>query len=188
MKMRHRHKVLWRMKRIVWSYWFTSVSLFTLGLIVLLGGQGFRVNLTPSEPLGLWRIVKPDRPILVGDLVFICPPDTDALREARARGYLRFGLCAGWVAPLIKRVVATSGQAIEIHDDVRIDGRPLPYSRVARVDGQGREMVHYDGGVVPPRTVFLHSEFPGSFDSRYFGPLPMDGTLGLAREVWTYAP
>ena len=175
------------MKRLVWFYLISSVSLFTLGFIVLLGGAGFRVNLTPSEPLGLWRIVEPDRPILVGDLIFICPPATDEMREARARGYLRFGLCAGHVAPLIKTVVATSGQVIEIHDDVRVDGRPLPHSRVARTDGQGRGMVHHEGGVVPPGRVFLHSEFRGSFDSRYFGPLPMDGILGLAQEVWTYA-
>jgi conjugative transfer signal peptidase TraF len=176
------------MKRLVWFYRISSVSLFTLGFIVLLGGAGFRVNLTPSEPLGLWRIVEPDRPILVGDLIFICPPATDAMREARARGYLRFGLCAGHVAPLIKTVVATSGQVIEIHDNVRVAGRPLPHSRVARTDGQGRQMVHYDGGIVPPGAVFLYSEFRGSFDSRYFGPLPMDGILGLAQEVWTYAP
>lgn len=176
------------MKRLVWFYRVSSVSLFTLGFIVLLGGLGFRVNLTPSEPLGLWRIVEPDRPVLVGDLIFICPPDTNEMREARARGYLRFGLCEGRVAPLIKTVVATSGQAIEISDDVRVDGRPLPYSRVSGMDGQGCEMTPYDGGVVPSGTVFLHSEFPGSFDSRYFGPLPMDGILGLAQEVWTYAP
>jgi len=176
------------MKRLVWFCRISSVSLFALGFLMLLGGQGFRVNLTPSEPLGLWRIVKPERPILVGDLVFICPPNTDAMREARARGYLRFGLCAGSVAPLIKTVMATSGQAIEIADDVRVDGQPLPHSRVSRVDGQGREMVRYDGGVVPPGAVFLHSEYPASFDSRYFGPVPSDGILGLAREVWTYAP
>jgi len=176
------------MKRLVWFYRISGVSLFTLGFIVLLGDAGFRVNLTPSEPLGLWRIVEPDRQILVGDLIFICPPDTNAMREARARGYLRFGLCASHVAPLIKTVVASSGQAIEIQDQVQVDGRTLLHSRVARLDGQGREMGHYDGGVVPPGTVFVHSQFPGSFDSRYFGPLPMDGILGLAQEVWTYAP
>lgn len=188
MKMRHRQRVPWRMRRLVWFYRFCSVSLITLGLILLLGGAGFRVNLTPSEPMGLWRIVKPTRPILVGDLVFICPPDTDAMRNARARGYLRFGLCEGLVAPLIKTVVATAGQTIQMSDVARVDGRPLPHSRVSRMDGQGREMTPYDGGVVPPGTVFLYSEFPGSFDSRYFGPLSMDGILGLAQEVWTYAP
>ncbi|MCV3739375.1 conjugative transfer signal peptidase TraF [Rhizobium sp. TRM96647] len=186
--MRHRSRMLRRLNRLVWFYRISCASLITLGLIVLLGGAGFRVNLTPSVPLGLWWIVESERPVLVGDLVFICPPATEEMREARARGYLRFGLCAGRVAPLIKTVVATSGQVIEIDDDVLVDGRPILHSHVARVDGQGREMVPYDGGVVPPGTVFLHSEFPGSFDSRYFGPLPMDGVLGLAREVWTYAP
>jgi conjugative transfer signal peptidase TraF len=188
MTMLHRHRVRQRLGRLAWFYRISSVSLFTLGLILFFGGQGFRVNLTPSEAIGLWRIIEPDRPILVGDLVFICPPDTDAMRRARARGYLRFGLCAGRVAPLIKTVAGTSGQAIEIADDVRVDGRLLPHSHVARVDGRGREMEQDNGGVVPPNAVFLHSEFPGSFDSRYFGPLPMDGILGLAQEVWTYAP
>ncbi len=188
MNMRHRHRVLRRLHRLVWFYRISSVSLFTLGLLVMLGGAGFRVNLTPSEPLGLWRIVDPDRPILVGDLIFICPPDTDQMREARARGYLRLGLCHGHVAPLIKSVAATSGQTVEIDSAVRVDGKPLPHSRVAPFDGQGRAMTAYGGGVVPPGMVFLHSEFPASFDSRYVGPLPMDGILGLAQEVWTYAP
>ena len=188
MKMRDRARTLRRLNRLVWSYRISSVSLIALGLIVLLGGIGFRINFTPSEPLGLWRIVEPHGPILVGDLVFICPSATDEIQQARARGYLRFGLCAGRIAPLIKTVVATSGQKIEIDEDVRVDGRPLPRSRVARLDGQGRKMAPHDGGVVPPGTVFLYSGFPGSFDSRYFGPLPMDGILGLAQEVWTYAP
>lgn len=177
-----------RLNRLVWLYRISSVSLSTIGLIVLLGGAGFRINLTPSEPLGLWRIIESDRPILVGDLIFICPPTTKEMREARARGYLRFGLCAGRVAPLIKTVVATSGHVIEIRNDVRVDGWRLPHSRVARIDGQGRELAPHGGGVVPPGTVFLHSKFSGSFDSRYFGPLPVDGILGLAREVWTYVP
>lgn len=188
MKMRHRERRLQRPNRFVWFYRIGSVSLLTLGFVVLLGGAGFRINVTPSEPLGLWRIVEIDRPILVGDLIFICPPTTNEMREARARGYLRVGLCAGRVAPLIKTVVAISGQAIDIREEVRVDGRPLPHSGISRTDGQGREMVPHLGGVVPPGTVFLHSEFPGSFDSRYFGPLPIDGILGLAREVWTYAP
>ncbi|MCJ8521173.1 conjugative transfer signal peptidase TraF [Rhizobium tarimense] len=159
-----------------------------LGLITLMGFSGFRVNLTPSKPLGLWRITELDRPARVGDLIFICPPQTKEMRIARERGYLRVGLCAGGAAPLIKAVAATSGQMIEIDDEVHIDGRSLPHSRISRFDGQGREMTPYEGGIVPRRTVYLHSDFPGSFDSRYFGPLPVDGILGLAREVWTYAP
>jgi type IV secretory pathway protease TraF len=56
---------------------------------------GYRLNLTPSEPLGLWRIEKLQRPVAIGDLVFLCPPMTAVFAEARRRGYLRRGLCVG---------------------------------------------------------------------------------------------
>ncbi len=149
---------------------------------------GFRVNVTPSEPMGLWRIRPLDRSVQIGDLVFVCPPVNEVMREARSRGYLRRGLCAGGIAPLIKTVAATAGQRLEITASVRIDGCSLPHSEVALADGQGRAMVPFADGIVPAGTIYLHSDFPGSFDSRYFGPLPIDGVLGLAQEVWTYAP
>jgi len=46
----------------------------------------------------------------------------------------------------------------------------------------------YAGGTIPEGEVFLHSEFVGSYDSRYFGPLPSNGILGLAREILTFSP
>lgn len=188
MKKAHRDKVVRRRGKTVRFHRIAGCACFLLCLIVLLGWAGFRVNVTPSQPLGLWRIVEPDRPVAAGDLVFICPPQTDAMRQARLRGYLRFGLCPSYVAPLIKTVAATSGQMIEAGRHVHVDGKPLAHSQVALEDGQGREMTPYGGGAVPEGTVYLHSEFPGSFDSRYFGPLPSGGILGLARKVWTYGP
>lgn len=149
---------------------------------------GFRINLTPSEPLGLWRIVALDRPVSLGDLVFICPPQTTAMREARERGYLHSGSCPGGVAPLIKRVVAVAGQHVEIDGHVTIDGRAIASSNLAERDGIGRPMKPFPGGIVPDDSVFLHSPFRGSYDSRYFGPLPATGILGLAQPVLTYAP
>jgi type IV secretory pathway protease TraF len=44
------------------------------------------------------------------------------------------------------------------------------------------------GGTVEADALFLHSDFVGSYDSRYFGPLPAEGVLGLAQEVLTFAP
>ncbi|MCW1410716.1 conjugative transfer signal peptidase TraF [Rhizobium sp. 1AS11] len=149
---------------------------------------GYRINLTPSEPLGLWRIVALDRPPAAGDLVFICPPQTPAMRVARERGYLRFGTCPGGVAPLIKTIIALAGQHVEIGAHVSVDGVRVPFSDVATRDGSGRPMAPDSGGVVPAAQVFLHSPFSGSFDSRYFGPLPVSGILGLAKQVLTNAP
>ncbi|MBW8302270.1 MAG: conjugative transfer signal peptidase TraF [Hydrogenophaga sp.] len=147
----------------------------------------YRINMTPSAPLGLWRIKPLDRPVAVGDLVFICPPDIPEIRIARERSYLRAGLCPGGVAPLIKTVVATAGQRVEVGQDVRVEGLAIANSIVAKVDGKGRALSAYSGGVVPAGFVFLHSGFKGSYDSRYFGPLPASGIRGLAQEILTHA-
>ncbi len=149
---------------------------------------GYRINLTPSEPLGLWRIVALDRPASAGDLVFICPPQTPVMHEARERGYLRSGTCPSAVAPLIKTIVAVAGQQVEIGTGVTIDGRPVPFSVLTARDGKGRPLEPFPGGIVPEKSVFLHSPFRGSYDSRYFGPLPTSGILGLAQPVLTHAP
>lgn len=164
------------------------ITMALLGMISVAWFGNYRINLTPSEPLGIWRVVKLGRRAAVGDLVFICPPQTAAMREARARGYLRSGLCPTGVAPLIKTVVAVDGQRVEVGASVNVDGRPVTSSSVAQRDGQGRPMTQFPGGVVAADYVFLHSPFAGSYDSRYFGPLPAAGILGLAREVLTYAP
>ncbi|MCZ7448177.1 conjugative transfer signal peptidase TraF [Rhizobium rhizogenes] len=149
---------------------------------------GYRINLTPSEPLGLWRIVALDRPASAGDLVFICPPQTPVMQEGRERGYLRSGTCPSAVAPLIKTVIAIAGQQVEIGTGVTVDGRPVPFSARTARDGKGRPMKSWSGGIVPEKSVFLHSPFRGSYDSRYFGPLPASGILGLAQPVLTYVP
>lgn len=159
----------------------------TLALAVAYAA-GFRVNLTPSYPLGVWRIETLSRAAAVGDRVFICPPRTAAFGLALDRGYLRSGTCDGGFGPLIKSVVALPGQRVDIAAGVLIDGMQMPHSDISAVDASGRSLVPYRGGVVPPDHVFLHSHFAGSYDSRYFGPIPAEGVLGLAREVLTYAP
>lgn len=169
------------------------VTLFVAaGLLIVLFAAGWigglRINTTPSEPLGLWRIVPLTRSVLPGDTVFVCPPDNAAMREARQRGYLRRGLCPGGFAPLIKTVIAVAGQRVDVTDHIAIDGVPIPASRIIEKDGQGRSLRHDRSGIVPPGEVYLHSDFIGSWDSRYFGPVPESGVLGLAQEVLTYAP
>ncbi len=149
---------------------------------------GYRINTTPSFPLGLWRIQALGRPVATGDLIFICPPLTPAFKLAFERGYIRRGLCPGRLSPLIKTVVATEGQSVDIGEHVSVEGRPLAHSKVYRVDAEGRELVPWRGGTVPHGYVFLHSDFAGSFDSRYFGPIPAAGLLGRAVPVLTLTP
>ncbi|MGR7993497.1 conjugative transfer signal peptidase TraF [Xanthobacter sp. ZOL 2024] len=149
---------------------------------------GLRINLTPSEPLGLWRIVPLDRPVAVGDLVFVCPPPGSVSAFGRERGYFRWGSCTGGAAPLIKTVAALAGSRIEVGASVTIDGAALPRSELIARDGAGRPLTPWVGGIVPAGQIFVHSPFAGSYDSRYFGPIPAAGLLGLARPVLTVHP
>lgn len=149
---------------------------------------GYRINFTPSYPLGLWRIEALKRSAANGDLVFICPPPTPAFTIALERGYIRRGLCPGWFSPLIKTVVATEGQSVDIGEHVSVDGKPIAHSEVRRSDAEGRALSAWHGGTVPPGHLYLHSDFAGSYDSRYFGPIPASGLLGRAVPVFTVDP
>lgn len=149
---------------------------------------GYRINFTPSYPLGLWRIEALERTVSVGDLVFVCPPLTPAFMIAFERGYIRRGLCPGRFSPLIKTVVATEGQSVDIGDHVSVDGWPLADSEVRRSDAEGRALSPWSGGTVPSGYLYLYSDFVGSYDSRYFGPIPAGGLLGLAVPVLTVDP
>lgn len=162
-------------------------GLFAALLAIGGGWGGLRLNPTLSHPLGLWRIVPLDRPVTVGDLVFVCPPRNAVFELAAARGYLRWGLCPGWVGPLIKIVTAREGQHVEVGRSITIDGQPLEHSDVRSVDGEGRALAAWSGGIVPAGHLYLHSDFVGSYDSRYFGPVPAEGVLGRAVPVFTFA-
>lgn len=173
----------WRIARSVAAAVCMLAAVSAVGI-----AGGYRLNLTPSEPLGLWRIERLERNAAVGDLVFICPPPTAPFMKARDRSYLRRGLCAGGLAPLIKTVIALPGQRIEVAENVAVDGTTIPASSVRATDGEGRPIDPFSGGNVPADHLFLHSSFASSYDSRYFGPIPAAGLLGLARPVVTFEP
>ena len=164
-------------------------SLATLAVFASVGFiAGLRINLTPSYPLGLWHIAPMARSVAIGDRIFICPPEGPAFALARERGYLGRGLCPGWISPLIKTVVALAGQHVVIEGDITVDNTPLAHSSVRPADGQGRALAPDAGGTVPTGKLFLFSEFAGSYDSRYFGPVPADGLLGLALPLLVFDP
>ncbi|WP_244616610.1 conjugative transfer signal peptidase TraF [Starkeya nomas] len=140
---------------------------------------GWRINLTPSEPIGLWRIVPLDRPIAVGDLVFICPPPGSVSAFGLERGYFRWGSCPGGAAPLIKTVAAFAGSRIKVGASIVIGGSALPRSELIARDGAGRPLTPWTGGIVPAGQIFVHSPFAGSYDA---------GLLGLARPIFTLHP
>src|SRR3989441_10314331 len=88
-----------------------------------------RLNVSPSAPLGLYRMV--DEPVARGVLVVACAPP-DAARLARERGYLAAGSCPGGTRPILKRLGAVPGDLVDLEPDgISVNGARLPHSATA---------------------------------------------------------
>jgi conjugative transfer signal peptidase TraF len=141
------------------------VALFQLG-----GSLGLRINTSPSLPRGLYIITKDAG----ASLIEFCPIEPFATL-AVARGYRDAGDCRDGAAPLLKPVVARSGDMVEVsRRGISVNGIPLPNTAQLATDAKGRPLEGWPSGryVVAPETVWVASSYhPRSFDSRYFGPL-----------------
>jgi conjugative transfer signal peptidase TraF len=148
----------------------------------------YRWLTTPSLPWGIYRRTR--EPITRGALVHFCLPEALA-RYALERGYVRGGLCPGAAQELVKPVVAVAGDAVAITaDGVSVNGVSIPRTPVYDRDSQRRPQRRWrppGAFVVPDGQVFVVSNFhPRSWDSRYFGLLPLAAVRGTVREVWTW--
>lgn len=146
------------------------VTLLTVGLAG--GAAGYRINLTASLPIGLWRITDD---IGAGTYVTACvPPAIPMMRVAVARGYLPYGTCPGGYAPLLKQVVAVSGDTVALTvDAVAVNGQVLSNTKTLNATGPQRLPVFPRGTYHVGADEFwlIANHNPRSFDSRYFGAL-----------------
>lgn len=145
-----------------------------LGLFTLLVPRTLRVNVTPSVPLGLYRIVQ--APAGRDSLVEVCLP-TELASFALRRGYTGHGPCPGRTRPLLKVALALPGDRIVLTRlGVARGGILLPASAPRVTDSQGRPLPRLSLGLyqVPVGSVWLYGPHPSSFDSRYFGPVSAD--------------
>ncbi|WP_300064568.1 conjugative transfer signal peptidase TraF [uncultured Roseobacter sp.] len=162
---------------------------FVLLMVAMLAAyaSGLRYNGSPSYPMGFYLLKKLDRTPELGALVFACPPDTEAFREARRRHYIGQGTCPAGYTPIIKKVAAEPGDVVEVGSAVTVNNVVQLNTDIAATDGQGRTLKPYQGGVIAPNHYLLLSDFyAGSFDSRYFGPLHRRQIIGNAQPVLTW--
>lgn len=153
-----------------------------LGLTFAVGDYtGLRVNLTASAPIGIWRVTSLTAGTIArGELVEACPSDAPIVGLMREHAYIAAGDCGlAGVARLLKRVAAVAGDRVTLHSGqpARVNGSPLPNTVAS-----ARIPAWPDGEyIVPPGQVWLFSSHSaGSFDSRYFGPVPMANVRGRA--------
>ena len=133
---------------------------------------GVRINCSPSLPLGLYRATRDNR----APLIEFCPLDPYG-RFAAGRGYRSIGNCPDGAGPLMKPVVASEGDIVDVSNrGIAVNGVLISNTAPKTKDSQGRPMKPWPDGKsrVPRGFVWVASSYNAwSFDSRYFGPIPI---------------
>ena len=133
-------------------------------------------NASSSAPIGLYRIeaVRPE----LRSLALVQLP-TDAARLASQRGYLHL------TNFVLKPVAAVTGDRVcRFGASILVNGRAAATAQSS--DGAGRPMPSWQGcHRLTLAEVFLLSDPPDSFDSRYFGPVSGAQVIGRAHRLWS---
>ena len=135
-------------------------------------------NASASVPIGLYSVHAAGA-LYVTELVVVRPPEALA-SFLDARRYLPKGV------PMLKRILALPGQTVCRSDrTITVDG--IAMGAVLDRDRNGRALPTWHGcRVVGGDEVFLMNwQSEGSFDGRYFGPLPVGTIAGRADPLWT---
>ncbi|MBS7663594.1 S26 family signal peptidase [Pseudomonas lalucatii] len=164
-------------RRTRWPLALATVSLLALAWAALATSPPWLVyNASASVPIGWYRIT-PTGTVAAGDLLLVRLP-AEAMTLAAQRGYLPANV------PLLKTVAAVAPQKVCVQgNQVRIDGELV--ARRLRRDRQGRAQPAWTGcrHLVGDELFLLSTINPESFDSRYFGPVPVDAVIGRAQPL-----
>ncbi|CAH2406375.1 Conjugal transfer pilin processing protease TraF [Mesorhizobium escarrei] len=135
-------------------------------------------NASASVPIGLYR-VEPAKEIGVADLAAVMPPEPLASFLAK-RGYLPKSV------PLLKRVLALAGATV-CRQGTAIIVNGVSFGDARERDSRCRQLPVWQGCriIADGEAFFMNRDAADSFDSRYFGPLPLNSVIGRAIPVLT---
>ncbi len=141
---------------------------------------GYCLNITPSEPVGIYRQIGGG--VERGALVLLNRPHGSA---ASILGrYLPANI------PLIKRIAAIPGDLVEVSTEgVRVNGILWPDSVPLTHDLEGRSLRPYPFGIsrVPAGQIWVMSNHPRGLDSRYFGPVTESSVISRLVPIVTWS-
>ena len=162
-----------------------------IGAVILFGTLqifalvGLRINTSPSLPVGLYRATSDQ----AANLVEFCPANSFGAL-ALERGYRSAGSCRDGGAPLLKPVIASRGDVVEIsRTGIAVNGWAIPNTAPMSADFKGRRLAPWPSGryAVASGEIWVASSFNArSFDSRYFGPVPVAAIHDHVRPLITF--
>ena len=146
--------------------------------------SGYRVNLSPSVPTGIWKIISCCNGVnSLYEYVVVSASDHWGYKLAMERGYLSN------FTPMLKRVAATAGDIVDYSEEERavtVNGNYLFMTEIFSEDTEGRTLPRASFPILlRKREIWLSSENIRGYDSRYFGPVSQDILQG-AILVWKF--
>ncbi|UTO27662.1 conjugative transfer signal peptidase TraF [Bartonella harrusi] len=162
----------------------TLCSLAFACFVLFALSQGFRINYSHSAPIGLWRVNYFQKEVRRGELMEVCPPDAPIVKVFIEKGYLQSGACPNGSIPFLKPVVALAGDVVHITEKgISVNGHLLKNSQKR---GEISGMPNGEYLVAEGDVWFVSSFDPVSFDSRYFGAVPIMNIVGSAKPILTF--
>lgn len=169
----------------------TAVPFFVMGVAAVIvsitvlvwkqWGPTMLINETPSEPLGVYRLVGHDSREYRRGMYVVFPVPRELHALVYGRHWMRNGI------PFLKELLGLAGDRVCIFPD-RLEINDRPVGPIFSVDSNGQSLPHHPGCfVVQPGYFFAASQYLNkSFDGRYFGALALSVLQGEARPVWTF--
>jgi conjugative transfer signal peptidase TraF len=173
--------------------WFNAprriALLYTLFLLCVVFASmtayaaGFRIKLSRSLPIGIWRVDGASELSQTDCYVTVSPIGNPGYSLALERGYLYSN------SHMLKKIVAVEGDFVSydiVEKSVTVNGNYVFRTEILSQDTEGRSL---PAALYPvsltARQVWLSSENIRGYDSRYFGPVSSD-LLRKATPIWIF--
>jgi conjugative transfer signal peptidase TraF len=151
---------------------------------------GVVFNYTHSAPFGLYREITDAAHIAhePAPYVFFCPDVRWPAMKGQPNYRTPMRTCPDGFAPLIKPVIAWPGDTVDVSPGgISVNGQRLAHTATMDRDSSGRQIQPYPAGryVVQGSQLWVVSSYsPRSFDSRYFGPIPLKSVRSWIRPLF----
>ncbi len=177
-----------RLRTLCFSLTIAGIVILVIAVVAV--ANGFVFNCTHSAPFGLYKEIEgfPSIPHEPAPYAFFCPDNRWPFMRDQPNYRSPMRTCPDGYAPLIKPVVAWAGDIVQnSREGIAVNGRPIHHTLPIDHDSRGRKIHPYPFGtyLVEPDQVWVVSSFsPRSFDSRYFGPIPIRCVRAWVRPFW----
>jgi conjugative transfer signal peptidase TraF len=143
---------------------------------------GYRLNLTPSLPCGIWKVEKEGK-LQKNSYVTVSPNGNPGYGLAFERGYVHK------LTTMLKKIVAIEGDCVSYdvgEKAVTVNGEYVFFTEILSLDTEERPLPSASfPALIDKQQAWLSSEFIRGYDSRYFGPVSTDA-LKKATPIWVF--